>query len=34
MLDLSSRGATFAEKAPEELVAEAVDLIIGFLEIR
>lgn len=34
MLDLSSRNASFVEKAPEELVAEAVDLIIGFVEIR
>ena len=34
MLDLHSRNASFVEKAPEELVAEAVDLIIGFVEIR
>lgn len=34
MLDLNSRKATFVEKAPAELVAEAVDLIIGFIEIR
>lgn len=34
MLDLNSRGASFVEKAPEELVAEAVDLIIGFVEIK
>ena len=34
MLDLNSRNASFEEKAPKELVAEAVDLIIGFLEIR
>lgn len=34
MLDLNSRKATFVEKAPAELVAEAVDLITGFIEIR
>jgi mRNA interferase MazF len=34
MLDLNSRQATFEEKAPAELVAEVVDLIIGFVEIR
>lgn len=32
MLDLTSRKASFVEKAPPELTAEAVDLIIGFLE--
>ena len=34
MLDLNSRGATFVEKAPADLVAEAVDLITSFIEIR
>ncbi len=34
MLDLNSRGASFEEKAPADILAEAVDLIIGFLEIR
>lgn len=34
MLDLNSRRAEFVEKAPSELVAEAVDLIVGFVEIR
>ena len=34
MLDLTSRHATFAEKAPADLIAEAVDMIMGFLEIR
>ena len=33
MLDLSARNADFAEKAPEDVVAEAVDLIIGFVEL-
>lgn len=33
MLDLDSRRATFEEKAPLELVAEAVDIIRGFIEI-
>lgn len=33
MLDLNSRNAAFVEKAPAALVAEAVDLIIGFVEI-
>jgi len=32
MLDLGSRNASFEEKAPEDIVAEAVDLIIGFVE--
>ena len=32
MLDLNSRDASFIEKAPQEIVAEAVDLIIGFVE--
>jgi len=31
-LDLNSRNATFVEKAPDEIVDEAVDLIIGFVE--
>lgn len=34
MLDLSSRKASFEEKAPAELVAEAVDLIVGFIEMK
>ena len=34
MLDLASRGASFAEKAPGDIVAEAVDLIVGFVEMR
>ena len=34
MLDLSSRSASFVERAPEEIVAEAVDLIIGFVEMK
>ena len=34
MLDLNSRSASFVEKAPSALTAEAVDLIIGFVEIR
>ncbi len=34
MLDLASRGAAFREKAPDDIVAEAVDLITGFIEIR
>ena len=33
MLDLNSRNAVFVEKAPAALVAEAVDLIIGFVEL-
>ncbi len=33
MLDLASRNASFEEKAPSELVAEAVDLITGFIEM-
>lgn len=34
MLDLTSRNAEFKEKAPKDITAEAVDLIIGFVEIR
>ena len=34
MLDLNSRGASFEEKAPSDLVVEAVDMIIGFVEIK
>lgn len=34
MLDLASRRASFEEKAPSDLVAEAVDLITGFIEIK
>lgn len=33
MLDLNSRRAAFEEKAPADIVAEAVDLICGFIEI-
>lgn len=33
-LDLKSRKASFEEKAPEDIVAEAVDLIIGFVETK
>ena len=32
MLDLGSRNAVFEEKAPADITAEAVDLIIGFIE--
>lgn len=32
MLDLNSRRASFEEKAPVEITAEAVDLITGFVE--
>ena len=32
MLDLVSRHASFEEKAPAEVIAEAVDLIMGFIE--
>lgn len=34
MLDLNSRRASYTEKAPAELVAEAVDIITGFIEIK
>lgn len=34
MLDLNSRRASYEEKAPDELVAEAVDMIAGFIEIK
>lgn len=34
MLDLASRNASFEEKAPVDITAEAVDLIIGFVEIK
>ena len=34
MLDLNSRKATFTERAPEDIVAEVVDLIIGFVEMK
>ena len=33
ILDLSVRDAEFIEQAPEDIVFEAVDLIIGFVEI-
>lgn len=32
MLDLDSRNAAFEEKAPADVIAEAVDLIMGFIE--
>ncbi len=32
MLDLGSRHASYEEKAPAEVIAEAVDLIMGFIE--
>lgn len=32
MLDLDSRRAAFEEKAPADVSAEAVDLIMGFIE--
>ncbi len=32
MLDLNSRGASFVEKAPRDIVVEVVDLIVGFVE--
>ena len=34
MLDLRSRRASFEEKAPEEITAEAVDMIISFVELK
>lgn len=34
MLDLNNCKATFEEKAPADILAEAVDLITGFIEIR
>lgn len=34
MLDLNSRNASFEEKAPSDITAEAVDMIIGFVEIK
>ena len=34
MLDLTSRNAAFVEKAPRDIIAEAVDLITSFIEIR
>lgn len=33
MLDLNSRRASFQEKAPADIVAEAVDLITAMIEI-
>jgi mRNA interferase MazF len=33
MLDLNSRGASFVEKAPADIVAESVDIISGLIEI-
>ena len=34
MLDLNSLNASFEEKAPADITAEAVDMIIGFVEIK
>lgn len=33
-LDVSIRNGTFAEKAPEDIVCEVVDIVTGFIEIR
>lgn len=33
MLDLNSRNAAFVEKAPSDIAADAVDTVVGFLEI-
>ena len=33
ILDLSKRNAEFIEKAPDDIVFEAVDIITGFIEI-
>jgi mRNA interferase MazF len=33
MLDLASRNAEYKEKAPSELILEAVDIISGFIEV-
>lgn len=32
-LDMQSRNATFIEKAPDDLIAEAVDIVIAIIEI-
>lgn len=34
MLDLQSRHAAFEEKAPDDIIAEAVDMITSFIEIK
>lgn len=34
MLDLVSRHAAFEEKAPADLTADAVDMIVGFIEVK
>lgn len=34
MLDLTSRHAAFEEKAPDDITAEAVDIIVAAIEIR
>ena len=34
MLDLNSRNAAFVEKAPAGITAEAVDLLVGFIEMQ
>jgi len=32
-LDMQSRNAAFIEKAPEDLIAEAVDIVIAMIEV-
>lgn len=32
-LDVAARNGTFVEKAPADLVAEAVDMVISFIEV-
>lgn len=32
-LDMQSRNAAFAERAPDDIIAEAVDIITGFIEM-
>ena len=32
-LDMQSRSAVFIEKAPDDLLAEAVDIVIAMIEI-
>ena len=34
MLDLTSRHAAFTESAPQDIVAEVVDIITGFIEMK
>lgn len=33
MLDLSARKASFAEQAPDDILSEVVDIIIGIVEL-